>query len=490
MTLWIGIHLPLLALETLRPRWSEPCMLAVLEHDQVLAMTPAAAASGVRPGMRRGGVLALAPQALLCERDAAREQGARDDIALALLQYTSEVAHAEEDSLLLDISASLSAFGGRLALCRRIRDSIQALGFTPQLSMAPTAQGAWLLARHRRRMQRRSLRLASLQRRLDGLPFAILPAARPHQEWLAGIGCQTLADLRKLPRAGLQRRSDKHILDTLDRAYGSAPEIFEWVQPPQAFSAWLELPDRIEHAEAVLFAARRLVLQMIGWLVVQQLAVSRFLLSLEHERGRQAIAPTPLEIALGEPAWHEEHLLRLLKERLGRLQLDAPVIALRLQATQVAPMLPPTASLFPEPGGTPGAYARLLELLSARLGSENVLQPAALADHRPEVANAWQAAGDGLCRQTPGDALPRLQPQRPFWLLQQPLALMLRKHRPFYGSPLRLLSGPERIECGWWDGPPTVRDYFVAEGEEAACYWIYRERDGDDIHWFLHGLFA
>jgi protein ImuB len=86
--------------------------------------------------------------------------------------------------------------------------------------------------------------------------------------------------------------------------------------------------------------------------------------------------------------------------------------------------------------------------------------------------------------------LPRLQPQRPFWLLQQPLALMLRKHRPFYGSPLRLLSGPERIECGWWDGPPTVRDYFVAEGEEAACYWIYRERDGDDIHWFLHGLFA
>ena len=149
-------------------------MLAVLEHDQVLAMTPAAAASGVRPGMRRGGVLALAPQALLCERDAAREQGARDDIALALLQYTPEVAHAEEDSLLLDISASLSAFGGRLALCRRIRDSIQALGFTPQLSMAPTAQGAWLLARHRRRMQRRSLRLASLQRRLDGLPFAIL----------------------------------------------------------------------------------------------------------------------------------------------------------------------------------------------------------------------------------------------------------------------------------------------------------------------------
>ncbi|MFJ2988946.1 Y-family DNA polymerase [Collimonas sp. NPDC087041] len=491
MPLWIGIHLPLLALETLRPRWSEPCMLVVLQHDQVLLMTPSAAASGIRSGMRRGGVVALAPQAQLCERDLPREQSARDEIALTLLQYTPEVAHAEENTLLLDISASLSAFGGRLALCRRIRDSIQALGFTPQLSMAPTAQGAWLLAYNQPQRQlarqRRSLRLASLRRRLDALPFMTLPAARAYQEWLAGIGCQTLADLRKLPRAGLQRRSDKQVLETLDRAYGDASEVFEWVQAPPAFSVWLELPDRIEHAQAVLFAARRLILQMIGWLVAQQLAVTRFELSLEHERGRQAIAPTPLVIALAEPAWHEEHLLRLLKERLGRLQLDAPVIALRLQASEVTPMLPPSAALFPEPGGTPGAYPRLLELLSARLGGENVLSPAAVADHRPELANAWRPATDNKRRQPPAESGAL---QRPFWLLQTPLPLIQRENRPFYSSPLRLLSGPERIECGWWDGAAAVRDYFVAEGAEAACYWIYRERSGDDVQWFLHGLFA
>lgn len=462
-----------------------------MQHDQVLIMTPGAAASGIRPGMRRGGVVALVPQAQLCERDLSREQSALNEIALALLQYTPEVAHAEENSLLLDISASLSAFGGRLALCRRIRDSIQALGFTPQLSMAPTAQGAWLLAYSQPRRdlarQRRSLRLASLRRRLDALPFMTLPAARPYQEWLSGIGCQTLADLRKLPRAGLQRRSHKHVLETLDRAYGDAPEMCEWVQAPPTFSVWLELPDRIEHAQAVLFAARRLILQMIGWLVAQQLAVTRFELALEHERGRQAMTPTSLVIALAEPAWHEEHLLRLLKERLGRLQLDAPVIALRLQASEVAPMQAPSAALFAEPGGAPGAYQRLLELLSARLGSENVLSPAAVADHRPELANAWHAADHQRRRQRPAES--NLL-QRPFWLLQTALPLMLRENRPFYGSPLRLLSGPERIECGWWDGAAAVRDYFIAEGAEAACYWIYRERRGDDVQWFLHGLFA
>jgi protein ImuB len=53
-----------------------------------------------------------------------------------------------------------------------------------------------------------------------------------------------------------------------------------------------------------------------------------------------------------------------------------------------------------------------------------------------------------------------------------------------------LLSGPERIEAGWWDGALALRDYFVAQGEEGSCYWIYRERDAGHARWFLHGLFA
>lgn len=490
MPLWIGVHLPLLPLETCRPRWSAPGMMAVMDHDQVLTMTTDAAASGVRSGMRRGGVLAIAPQTTLYERDLVKEQSALNAIALTLLQYTPEVTHAEEASLLLNISASLSAFGGRLVLCRRVRASIDALGFTAQISMAPTAQGAWCLARYVPRSglpkQRRSVRMDTALRYIQALPFSVLPATHPYQEWLEGIGCRTIADLRRLPRAGLLRRSDKRILETLDCAYGVAPEMFEWVQAPKEFSAYLELPDRIEHAESVLFGARHLIQQMIGWLAAQQLAISGFVLSMEHERGRQAIAPSTLEITLAEPAWHEAHLLRLLKERLSRYQLSGPIIAVRLSATQVTPMLPPTASLFPEPGGTSADYHRLLELLTARLGAENVLAPAALADHRPEVANAWQAASNTLLQTT--NTI--IASQRPFWLLQQPLALLVRDHRPFYGSPLRLLSGPERIEAGWWDEGLAVRDYFIAEGSEAARYWVYRERDGEDINWYLHGLFA
>ncbi|KAF3999255.1 Y-family DNA polymerase [Glaciimonas immobilis] len=493
MPLWIGVHLSLLPLESLRPRWSAPGLLAVMDHEQVLTMTAEAAASGIRHGMRRGGVMAIAPLTALCERSLLKEQSALDAIALTLLQYTPEVTHAEEASLLINISASLSAFGGRLMLCHRVRASIDALGFTAHISMGPTAQGAWFLARYLAhsplRKQRRCVRIETQIRYIEALPFSILPAARPYQEWLEGIGCRTLGDLRKLPRAGLQRRSDKRILEALDCAAGIAPEMFEWVQAPKEFSAYLELPDRIEHAEAVLYGTRRLIQQLIGWLAAQQLAISGFVLSMVHERGRQAIDPSTLEITLAEPAWHEEHLLRLLKERLNRFQLSAPIIALRLNVTHVTAMLPPTASLFPEPGGTTADYHRLLELLNARLGAENVLMPAAFADHRPEIANSWQAASNQMTNKPAQSTQERLSP-RPFWLLQQPLALLVRDHRPFYGSPLRLLSGPERIEAGWWDEGLAVRDYFIAEGSEAARYWVYRERAGEEISWFLHGLFA
>jgi protein ImuB len=83
---------------------------------------------------------------------------------------------------------------------------------------------------------------------------------------------------------------------------------------------------------------------------------------------------------------------------------------------------------------------------------------------------------------------------RPAWLLDSPVQLIMRGHRPFYGTPLRMVSPAERIEGGWQDGHLVTRDYFVAESGDAVHYWVFRERTGarDDREprWFLHGLFG
>ncbi|WP_176060206.1 DNA polymerase Y family protein [Paraburkholderia sp. BCC1876] len=488
MQVWIGVHLPLLSLEVFRPKWSPDAGagLVVFDHERVVSLDEAARVVGARPGMRRGGVLTMSPDAHLCERDPAREHDTTIALATGLMQFSPQVAPASENTVLIDVSASLRLFGGVRALLRAMKRIAEAIGVTATFGVAPTGEGAWLLAR---RGGGRALSQRSLLRALSALPVALLPPARKYADWFTGIGCQTVGELMRLPRAGLKKRCGVALLELLDRAAGGAPEVHEWLELPPTFAARIEMPDRIENAEACLFAARRLIVQMTGWLVNQQLAIVRLSVVLEHERGRAAIEPTTIDIALAEPTWREDHLVRLLRERLARVDLAAAVIAIGIEARDVQAAAPESDSLFPEPGGSPADHARLMELLVARLGAENVLRPAPVADHRPEIAARWVPLADPAKWASPPADTPR-----PIWLLEERVKLLMRAHRPFYGTPLRMVSPGERVEAGWFDGELVTRDYFVAESDDAVCYWIYRERvgsrDDEEARWYLHGLFG
>lgn len=485
------MHLPLLPLEALCPRWSEAAPRVVIDQGRVLAMSQEAARAGVRHDMRSGGVLAVAPETVFLERNPEKESEALNAVSTALMRFTPEVAFENDFSVLLDVSASLRLFKGPHALCLLVQQSVAALGFSLQLGAAPTAYGAWLLARSYRAkgltFRRRVLSMDSLQKRLNLLPCGLVPATAPYHAWLNDIGARNIGAVRRLPRTGLLRRTSKELLAALDRAYGEAPEMFEWIKPPLQFTARIETFERVEHAEALLHGASRLILQLVGWLTAVQQAVRMLAFYLEHERGHAAVPPTLLELRLGEATWREEHFTRLLKERLAKVELLAPVIALRLEALEVEPMAPPNESLFPEPGGSPEDFSRLLELLSARLGPQNVLVIEDVDDHRPEVCNAWVPA----TAKKPRTQIEEILDGRPFWLFPKPIKLIMRDNRPFYGgSALRIVAGPERLEAGWWSDQIEARDYYKAQGSEGACFWIYLERVSDDIRWYAHGLFG
>jgi protein ImuB len=492
MRAFLAVHLPKLSLEVFRPRWlPEPEHgSAVLEKDMVVIADRAAFEAGVRLGMKRGGVITLSPETAMYERDVAREAAAQREVGMSLMMFSPDVALLDEATVIVEIGASLRLFGGLLSLCRQAKAMLATLGFTAHISAAPTGQGAWLLAKHARGpAARRVVQLPSLERALTPLSMLLVPEIRPFADWFNGLGCETIADVRRLPRAGLQRRCGEHLLDSLDRAFGMAPELFDWLELPPDFSARIELPDRLEHAEGAIFAAHRLVVQLCGWLCAKQLAVTAITLTFEHERGRQAIAPTQIDIALGAPTWREDHLMRLVKERLQRATLAAPALVLQLDATRVDAAQPASDTLFPEPGGAPEDHARLLELLIARLGVDNVLRAAPSADYRPEIANRWVPVGDTEKKIALPHALPR-----PTWLLETPLRLLVRHNRPFYGSPLRKVSRAERIEAGWFDNGFVTRDYYVMQADDRSFYWVYLEQmsaaEDKEQRWFLHGLFG
>ena len=71
---------------------------------------------------------------------------------------------------------------------------------------------------------------------------------------------------------------------------------------------------------------------------------------------------------------------------------------------------------------------------------------------------------------------------RPLWLLQKPVAIEPREES------LELVSGPERIESGWWDEQDVARDYYTAKNGRGQRLWVFR--DHRTHSWFLHGLFG
>ncbi|MDR3398156.1 MAG: DNA polymerase Y family protein, partial [Pandoraea sp.] len=198
------------------------------------------------------------------------------------------------------------------------------------------------------------------------------------------------------------------------------------------------------------------------------------------------------------------HLLSLCKERLARSPLVAPVLTLRLDITQTAPHVAQSGSLLPEPGRAWQDFVQLMERVAARLGDEHVRRLQVRGDHRPEAAfvtvpygtsaRATPAADvsgkSGASRHLPdGD---RPLPPRPAWLLDAPQRLSVHRERPWRQGPLQLVSGPERIEAGWWEPGTVTRDYFIAADTQGALLWVFRERPvkGADAAWYLHGLFG
>ncbi len=424
----------------------------------MLACNAAAESMGARPGMGLAVARALAPEARVAVRDTAAEREALEAIALWLGQFTPSVSLEPPRGTVMEVEGSLRLFGGAGALLGRLRHGTTDLGFAASIAFGRTPRAAlW--------------RAAGGGGRLQDLPLEALVLDAGALEFLRGIGARSLGDLMRLPRAGLAKRVARRLIDDIDRATGTRPEARAFFVPPARFSARLELPGEVSEAQAVLFAARRLLVQMEGFLAARHAGVRGFVLTLSHRHA----APRDIAVGLAAPLRDAGHFTVLLRERLDTLALAGPVDGLRLEAGDLAPLIGHDGSLFGDPQAGAEGWLRLIERLRARLGEQAVHGLAIHPEHRPE--HAW-------CRVEPGARIVQVsdaQGPRPLWLLDPP--------RRLREAGFTLLAGPERIESGWWDGGEALRDYFIAQDRDSSLIWIYRERLQPG-GWYLHGIFA
>jgi len=389
------------------------------------------------------------------------EREALAAVAAWACQFTPRVSLEPPQGLLMEVEGSLRYFGGRWKFLAQLRAGLPRLGLEARVAEAPAARAALWMAR-------------GDGGRLEALPVTVTGLAPDALELLESLGIRTVGGLLRLPRVGLAQRFGQGLLEQLDQACGRAPEAREFFVPRARFAARLELPAPVLQAENALFAARRLLAQMEGFLAARHAGVRSFSLHLLHD----ALPATEVKVGLAACGRGAEHFARLLRERLARTTLRAAVEAIRLDAGNLEILPGESGNFFdgPQTGGE--EWLRLVERLQSRLGREAVHGLRTHPDHRPE--RAWVPVFPGKEFFSKEE---KQNGQRPLWLLDPP--------RRLAEGEFALLSGPERIESGWWDGAEAQRDYFIARTGDASLAWIYRERGTQSAeNWFLHGLFA
>lgn len=475
--LWLALYFPQLPLEVFARGRQQAGALAVVETDagreRVSRCNSAARAYGISPGMALPAALALHAGLSVQPRDRTRERRALQALALWAYQFSAQISF-EPSSLLLEVGASRRLFGGMAALLAIMQREIVQLGYTVQHALAPTATAAGLLAR--RCPGCRIENPDDLRAAVALLPVAALTRDPDARALIRHIGLESIDDALSLPRPELARRCGPQLGALFDRLLGMAPDPRPEWQPPRYFDQNIELLGEISHTTALVFPARRLMVALCGFLRGLGGGAQRLQWRLIHRDH----PPTRFDQGLLDSSRDPDHMLEMFRERIERLQLPEPVIAMGLRVDDWQAFEERSLAIFESKQSNDQS---LLERLGNRLGEHRVRGLRCLADHRPE--RAWR-----FCRpDEPDDSLPFVTQRsiQPPWLLPQPRPLRAPHGLPQYGGGLNLEHPPERIETGWWDGFDISRDYFIAHSPAGERLWVFHDRRGGG--WYLHGLF-
>jgi protein ImuB len=413
-----------------------------------------------------------------------------EELATRAQRFSPRVSLAPPDGVLLEVAGSLHLFGGVEGLRRELTAECRQLQLQSVLAFAPTPLAALTAARAGRGLV--IIDPAQLVGLLAPLPIAALRWPEETCARLARVGVRTIGAVLRLPRAGFARRFGAAQLAALDALTGRAREVRATHRAALHFQRRHELDCEVSDHGRLHAALEPLLAALGAFLTRHQCGVAELECQLVH----RSAPPTPCLLTLAAACGDAQQLSALFRERLNVLQLREPVRALELRAHQLLPQRSPCRGLW-QPGEHGGEAAEesegLIDRLCARLGHGAVYGLAQRADHRPECAWAVSRPPGLTAERVTGGCAARAEepvlPTRPLWLLPTPQPLAAQGGLPRRRGALRLVSEPERIETGWWDGGEVRRDYYVALDRYGVRLWVFRERE-QSHGWFLHGFFG
>lgn len=474
--------------------------------DRVVACCGRAYRYGVRPQMPLAEAKAIAGRRRLVidPHDPAADRRALERLAERCEQFSPAVALEEDDapeSLLLDVTGLEHLLGSEAELAGRLAECLNATAAPSpkfRIAVAGTVGAAWAMAHFAHALDPPPSSPVIVPSGADhlllSLPVDALRLSGEMIELLTQLGIMRIEQLLELPRESLAARFGDELLRRVDQLTGCMAEVIRPHRPPAPFAAeWL-----VEHPTTNRLAVRVIVRRLLDQLVERLVTAGEGAVQLTLTLGCGRQPPLGFRIGLFRPSADAAHLLELVEMQLENMQVPEPIDRVELAAPVTARLAMRQHELFADDHAARSReLALLVDRLSSRLGPEAVVQPQLGKSALPERACRWMPlAGGGKVRSSADSTTPSC-PSRPL-SLHEPRPIELVSIAPD-GPPqcvwldhqrLTVVQswGPERIETGWWRGPPVARDYYRIETESGSRLWVFRRlRDG---RWFAQGEFV
>ncbi|MCH8552152.1 MAG: DNA polymerase Y family protein [Natronospirillum sp.] len=357
-------------------------------------------------------------------------------------------------------------------LQQTITGDMEDLGFAIQASQGTSPLAARLLAEAGG--QPAELTEDGQKAALHSLPLQACDLEPKTVSALLRVGIRHCSELLALPAASLGQRFGPTILHWRERLLGHIPDPQEWFTPPERFDQHLDLNEDIEHVQGIRFPLGRLLTALEDYCRQTQQATDELALRLHHRER----SPTDLRLGSATPEARAAVWEELARLHLERVTLYAPVTALSLRSRRLQPYTARDEELMRDPADSTDEPRQLISRLQARLGRQALLRRAWQEDYRPQNYTRW-IAGHEPGHGRPPNTQTQMARQHPIWLLPEPRPVRLQR--------LQLITGPERIQTGWWDLRGIKRDYYQARLADHSLVWVYERPDGQ---WFIAGYFG
>lgn len=447
---------------------------------EVVAVSPEAAARGVRPGQTVARARAACAGLRVRAGAPALERGAREALLDAALGTSPRAEpappaggpFAAEAAVFVDARGVQALFRSEAGFAGALAARARRVGLPTTVAVAATRGVARIAARRlaARGEETHIVAPGGDAAFLAPLPLDLLDPPDALAETFTRFGLRRVGDLLALPERGLVARLGRAVVPLLALARGEEATPPPSAPPPRELEEAQDLEAPVDRLPPLLFVLRGLLGRLADRLGARGLAMATLRLRLALDGGGR----DDRQVGMAAPSLEVRAWLRLVGLALETRPPDAPVLHLAV-ATSGVPVRGDQLDFFRPAGPAPAVLSRTLAELTALCGAGRVGAPAVADTHRPD-AFALRPFRPPDTRGDPRPRPPAASGALALRALRPPVPARVQRRR---GVPARVRSALANGEVVGCAGPWRTTGHWWSEEERFAFdHWDVQTADG------------